>query len=360
MTKQLSSHVSPIELAKTVRSIKGVSRNEFDFLELSENLIPKEYHERVFQILDGTEQEDEFAIFCKLMGTCVSLNRIDQNPLIRSDATAPDFIGIFSPRSSFKSLPDNFSGKFRCFIEVKLSQKKFFKISKNDLQSRQLYARNFGLPLLFVIKFKPFHRSGIWLVIDSNELMSRGRKVSISDVVDSHTAILFDDYVVVTSSGLEVVSSYRKQATGRRLLHRDHGELVETILRLSNGESIRVDGDNEVLVNAVLDCFDFNQISVTQSGDLTTVISSIGDQARLFGDIVYRFNNLAKNEDGSNVYDAARAIASSDSKTAPMLLFDRRYVEYVFRLLNSRGQMMKFANIGESNKNYRRLLKMVN
>ncbi|MFZ2753225.1 MAG: hypothetical protein WAZ48_07225 [Lysobacteraceae bacterium] len=358
MRHHLAPHISPIEIAKTIRSIKGVSQNDTGFSELVKNLIPDKHQDRIYQILSGTEQEDEFAVFCRLMGTCSHLNRMDQNPLIQSDAIAPDFIGTFSPKSPLKKLPQNINVNYRCFIEVKLCQEKNFKISKKDLARRRAYAENYGIPLIFAIKFKPFEKSGLWLVMDSKEIESKGRKVSVENIIDSYSAILFDDYFVFTRPGLHIINYYKKEKTGNKIAHKEYGELCGTYLALPNIEPFEIEERDEVLVNAVLDSFDLENVSTTNFEETTAVVSSIGGQGRLLSNMVYSLNNIAKNEDNSLVYDASRVIASSDSEENPPLLLDRNYIEIVFSILNSYDNLIFFGSIGDLDKNYRRIIRL--
>jgi hypothetical protein len=358
MRNHLAPHISPIEIAKTIRSIKGVSQNDTGFSEIVKSLVPDKYQDRIYQILTGTEQEDEFAVFCRLMGTCTSLNKIDQNPLIQSDTIAPDFIGTFSPISTLKKLPKNVTISYRCFIEVKLCQENNFKITKKDLARRRAYAHNYGLPLIFAIKFKPFAKSGLWLIIDSKELESKGRKVSIENIIDSYSTILFDDYMVVTRPNLHIINYYSKEQNEKRLTHNKYGELCGTYLAAPDIEPIEIEKKDEILINAVLDSFDFENVSTTTFEGTTAVVSSIGNQARFLSDMVYRLNNIAKNEDNTLVYDASRVIASSDSEEKPPLLLNRKYIEIAFSILNLHQNLIFFGSIGDPDKNYRRIIRL--
>jgi hypothetical protein len=345
-------------MAKTIRSIKGVSRNDNEFSEIMKNLVPDRFQDRIHQILEGTEQEDEFAVFCKVMGTCISLNRIDQVPLIKSDTVAPDFIGTFSPKSPLRRLPENVEIKYRCFIEVKLCQEKCFKISKKDLARRRAYADNYGIPLIFAIKFYPFQRSGFWLVIDAKEIESKGRKVSFEDMIESHSAILFDNYSIITSPHLHIINYYKKDAEGNGIRHKEYGGLCGTYLAFPGLDPIEISEKDEVLVNAVLDSFDFKNFSTDNFENTTVVVSSIGGQAKFLSDMVYCLNSVAKNDDNSLVYDASRVIASSDSEENLPLLFDRTYVEIVLSILNSYGDLIFFGSIGDPEKNYKRTIRL--
>lgn len=358
MKEFLSSKISPIELAKAVRSLKGVSQNDSSFSAMFDSLTSDENKERIAQILDGTEQEDEFSVFCKLMETCESLNKIDQTPLIKSDMIAPDFIATFSPRSSLKKLPNEACIKYRCFIEVKLCYERKFRISKKDLQKRRAYAENYGLPLLFAIKFMPFKKSGFWLAIDAKELEKKGRKASIEDIIDSHTPILFDDYTVLTSPGLHIINYYKKQKAGAKPSHDVHSEMCGTYLVLPDKEPLEIEDRDETLINAVLDCFEFNEVSRHNDGGVTAVVSSIGGQMRFLSDLIYRLNNLAKDDSKSPLYNAARIIAESDLTDSPYPLLTRGYAEIAFSLLNKNEPLLWFGGIGDPDKNLKRLMRL--
>lgn len=359
MKDLISRHISPIELAKTIKSIKGVSATDSGFSEMFESLVDDDLKDRIKQIIDGTEQEDEFAIFCRLMGTCVAINKIDQTPIIESQLKAPDFIATFSPGSTLKSLTSkDLKIKYRCFIEVKHCHEKVFKISEKDLKNRQSFCQNYGIPLLFAIKFASFSRSGFWLLIDSKYLNKNGRKASFEDFIGSHSSIIFDDYGVFTWPGLHILNYYTKKTTGHRPQHVIHGELIKTYLMLPDKEPIEIHVDDEVLVNVVLDSFDFIDQQVKNDGDITAVLSNIGAQSRFLGDIIYRVNNVAADADGAKYFDATRAITTIDSTSQGPLLIRREMVELVFRILNKHETLVTFMSVGDSDQNLKRLKRL--
>jgi hypothetical protein len=358
MRDLISSKISPIELAKTIRSLKGVSKDDGSFSKLLDSLISEDKKERINQILTGSEQEDEFAVFCRLVGTCSLLNRIDQNPLLSSGFVAPDFIATFEPRCPLKRLPPELSVKYRCFVEVKLCQEKVFKISKKDINRRRGYAENYGLPLMFAIKFKPFENTGLWLLIGAKELEEKGRSCSLDDLVDSYTPILFDDYTLFTSPSLHFVNYYSLEQNDGRMSHHDYGKMIATFILLPDHDPIEISSRDQVLVNIFLDSFDHEEVSVKKDGDVTAVVRSVGGKMRFLTDVLFKLNHRAVKSDGSLYYDPARVIASVDSHDSPPLLLDRRYVDIAVSILNGKANAIFFGSIGNPEKNYRRTINL--
>ena len=95
------SNLSPVQLAKSIKSLKSITESHAEFEQFKKEFIPEERLDRITQIIVGLEQEDEFAILCRLMETCQSLVGIDQTPVVANDTEkAPDFLGV-CPSNSF-------------------------------------------------------------------------------------------------------------------------------------------------------------------------------------------------------------------------------------------------------------------
>jgi hypothetical protein len=150
--------LSPIELAKQVRALKAITTSDKEFVGALRALGVPEIDPRLSKILDGLNHEDEFALLCRLMETCDSINSIGQTPVVANDQqAAPDFIAIFRPALSWiggVSFPPN--SFYRCMIEVKGTSKVKHGFSRKDLTRRLTFAERFGVPLVLAIRFTRF------------------------------------------------------------------------------------------------------------------------------------------------------------------------------------------------------------
>lgn len=343
-----SGKLSPIELAKSVINLKGLTGSKDDFDKVKETLVPEECFERVNQIIHGLEQEDEFAVLCKLMGTCESITRLGQTPIIGNEEKGPDFLASFRPGCAVTGLTrEDLNIVFNCFVEVKSCKLKKFKITERDLKARRNFAQRFGMPLLFAIRFTLFEGQCYWIVIDSEKLQKQGRKVEVTELIGNLSNVIFDDYGVFTHPKLHFIHYYDSNPEVTGILHKDHGALVNTVIITPAGESIKIDHDLGIFVNAVLDAFELKTINVASEGTITSVVSSVGSQMRILSDIIYKVNNLARDSRGNVVYDATRILQTIDSPSSKPLIITREMIENTIRYLNSKELTMFKLGIGE-------------
>ncbi len=340
--------LSPIELAKRVMNFKGLAESKSDFEKIKGQLVPENYLERVDQIIKGLEQQDEFAVLCKLMGTCDSLVRIDQNPIIETEEIAPDFLASFKPGCSVQGLnKKDINVTYNCFVEVKSCKANKFKISAKDLKARIQFAQRFGLPLVFAIRFTLFEGHCYWILIDSKQLSRQGRRVEIDSLIGNLSPVLFDDYCIYTHPALHFIHYYDGSSDKSGIRHKTHGVLFKTYMILRDQQPIEIEEQHSVLINALLDSFDFQPVQQEKDGTITAIISHIGNQMRFLSDMVYKVNNLARAENGDPVYDATRVVCRLDSKNSKPWLITREMVEHAVRVLNSKELGLFKVGIGE-------------
>ena len=129
--------------------------------------------------------------------------------------------------------------------------------------------------------------------------------------------------------------------------HQEYGVLVKTGILIPDIDPIILDDNISVLANAVLDNFDFKTTQVESEDNITCVISHIGSQARFLSDMIYRINNLARDESGDKVYDPTRIVSRIDSENDKPTLITREMVEYVVSYLNQKEMMFFKMTIGE-------------
>lgn len=343
-----SEKLSPIELAKGLLNLKGLANNARDFDQIKKTLIPDGIIDRVSQIIKGLEQEDEFAVLCRLMETCDSISKVGQSPIIANNEVSPDFIASFRPGCSVQGLDkDKIGVVYNCFVEVKSCQEKRFKISSKDLSARKRFAQRFGLPLIFAIRFTLFKGQCYWILIEANKLEKQGKKVNIADLIGNLSPILLDDYGVFTHPQLHLVSYYSKTPGVNGIKHAKHGTLVKTYILLPGSTPIEIEDNANILVNAVLEGFDFKTTEERSENELTCVVSHIGAQMRFLSDMIYRINNLARDESGETTYDATRIITRMDSPSDKQFLIPRTLVENVISYLNSKTTLLFKMGIGD-------------
>lgn len=158
--------LSPVQLAKGIKSLKSITKSQAQFETFKKEFIPDEQLERISQIIRGLEQEDEFAIICRRMGTCQSLVGIDQTPFLTNELEKPpDFLATFAPTYHVEDKRANLT--YKCFIEVKSSQDHTYKISKKDFFQRVNFAKRYNLPLIFAVRLLPLVPLMLlaWLII---------------------------------------------------------------------------------------------------------------------------------------------------------------------------------------------------
>lgn len=340
--------LSAVEMAKSISPLQGLANSRKEFDAIKATLVPGDQLGRINQILSGLEQEDEFAIFCKVMGTCESISRLDQSPIIKSSEKGADFLASFRPGIASKGLDRDAVGvTVNCFVEVKSCSKKRFKITKNDLNSRKAYAARFGLPLIVAVRFLLFGQQTLWVLMEAGALERQGRHIDCTDLTHSLTQVLFDDYGLYTHPALNVIHYYDTSSDVPGIRHHEYGALTKTVVVLPNEELFEIPEDMTLFVSILLQSYEQEVTQVERSDNLTVTVSYYGGQMRLLSDIVYSSNYLAKTEDGEMAYDPRRTIARLDSERSAALI-NREMMEHAALLLNSREVVMFKIGIGNS------------
>ncbi|KIO36411.1 hypothetical protein [Shewanella sp. cp20] len=343
-----SSKLSPIEMAKHLITLKSFTNKKSDFDEIKKTLVPVESHERIDQIIYGLEQEDEFAILCKLMCTCESISKIGQSPIIDSDEIAPDFIASFSPGSAIKGISKSKLGlRYQCFIEIKSCKKSVFKISAKDLKRRMSYANRFKLPLVFAVRFTMFQAHGVWAMVEASRLLKQGRRIEIGNILDGVKTVLLDDYGILTDPNMFVAHYYDTSPGLKGIKHFEYGTLTRTVFLFPDEEPIYIEDEEMTMVNVLLGVFEFKEAQVEREGSVTCQVVDLRSQMKFLSDIVFRINHLANDEDGNTDFDATKVISTLDSTDNKQPLINREIVEYAISLLNSKRQMFYKMGLGE-------------
>jgi hypothetical protein len=339
--------LSAIEMAKAVAALQGFADTRRDFEALKAAFVPTAHLPRVNQILDGLAQEDEFAIFCKIMGTCEAISRIDQTPIIESREKAADFLVSFRPDVSTAGLRrDDVGVTISCLVEVKSCSKPRFTITAKDLGARMKYAARFGLPLIVAVRFTIFGRNTLWVLMEANALERRGRKIHCTDLIQSLTPVLFDDYGLFTHPSLHLIHYYDSTPGLSGIRHKDYGTQTKTTVVVPDHAPIDIPDDISPFVNVFFESFEHKIVQVERHEHLSVVVSHVGNQMRILSDLVYSANYLARDEGGDVAYDAGRTIARLDSGTKPLLI-TRSMIEHVTAYLNRHKIMLFMMGLGK-------------
>ncbi len=349
------NRLSPIELAKSVAGLRGLTDTKREFEALKASFVPSEHLARVDQILTGLAQEDEFAILCKVMGTCLSICRLSQSPLITNGETPADFLASFTPGVSVQGLSAKQVGlTINCLIEVKSCAKPKFSISTKDLRVRSLFARRFSLPLIFAVRFTMFGRHTLWVLVEANELERRGRRIGCDDLTQSLAPAIFDDYGLYTHPNLHLIHHYDSASAVDGIRHKDYGILQHTTVVLPDCDPIEIPENIATLVNVFFESFEHKLVHVERSDTQAAVVVSVGHQVRILSDLVHSANYLARDESGDIAYDAGRLIARMDLVEKPPVI-TRDMMEYVASFLNHRKMMLFKMGLGDPDKQKRML-----
>ncbi|MFC1462145.1 hypothetical protein ACFLQU_00935 [Verrucomicrobiota bacterium] len=338
------SDLSPIQLAKCIKSLKSTTQSPAEFEAIRNQLLPTEKREETDSILYGLEQEDEFSILCRLMGTCESLLHLEQTPFLEErQEIPPDFVATFSPGCSVLGKSKNdLELSYKCFVEVKSTKETVFKISKRNLQRRQNFANRYALPLMFAVRFTRLKGSALWLLMDADSLQERNRRIAIDDFIESQRHVIFDDYFIMPLPHLHLARYYDSRSKKGGVYHKEYGDQVRSCLLLKE-QWVEIHKDDAFFCNALLDTFDPHEVRIEKRENLTCQVLNIGIQSRSLMDIIYRMNSLPVDKSESRIYDPTRIVSRFDTNSGQKLI-DRQLVE---SFLQSYKRVFFLASFGE-------------
>lgn len=321
-----NSKLSPVQLAKGIKSLKSITESHAQFENFKKEFIPVEQHERISQIIRGLEQEDEFAILCRLMGTCQSLVGIDQTPFLTNEVEKPpDFLATFSPRYHVEDKQTTLI--YKCFIEVKSSQEHTFKISKKDFFQRVNFAKRYNLPLIFAVRLMSKGGAALWVVVESQYLESNNLKLDVSALNKGIRHLIFDEYFLMPIPHLHIAHYYDSKSKELGIKHPTYGTQVKTILLFKDFQ-YEVPKDHLFFLSAIFDSFQPEEVQSKTQDNITVQILRPGLQARSLCDMLYIINRMAIDEHGDQLFDPSRLASRFDSNTGKPTLFTREMIEH--------------------------------
>lgn len=324
-----NSKLSPLQLAKGIKSLKSITESQAQFEAFKMEIIPEERLNRITRIIAGLEQEDEFAILCHLMGTCESLVGIDQTPVIANEnEKPPDFLATFSLPCRVQNKSKTLQNlTYKCFIEVKSSRKATYKISKKDFRQRVSFAKRYNLPLVFAVRLLSNDEAALWVVVESEYLESRKLKLDITAFNKGIRHLIFDEYLLMPIPNLHIIHYYDSTNKEPGIKHQSYGTQIKTVL-LFRDFQYEVPADYSFL-SVIFDAFRPEEVQTKTYGHFTAQILRLGLQARSICDILYVANRMAMNEHGDRPFDPSRLTSRFDSQDRGPILFTREMMEYL-------------------------------
>lgn len=254
-----------MEIAKIVKSLGDTQllpQSELD--ALLARLVPEQHRDGIWSAVAGLSEEDEFALICRSLGTCTSLVRFDQKPLIESREIASDFVARFRPGLPDLGISRELFSEFRCLIEVKSTDEIEFVIRGGDLRRRREFARSFGLPLLFAVRFKKFGMNSVWAIVDASADADGPLRIGAPDIGNGLRTLLWEDIMFVLLPGTGVTRVFDTAGPpGPR--HPDFGPIVD--LRIGRPDGTVFAAERLApMYDVILHAFGFELRNVKTSG----------------------------------------------------------------------------------------------
>ncbi|MBP6749406.1 MAG: hypothetical protein KA144_07190 [Xanthomonadaceae bacterium] len=352
--------LSDLELAKALAALRTIYDNDDDFNTLVQSLVNDDLQPRIHQIIRGLSQEDEFAVLCRVMGTCTSISKIGQSPIAQNfDEKAPDFLASFQIGYSLAGVPPgSLSKSYNCFVEVKSCKKKKFSISEKDLLARQKFADRFQIPLVIAVRFTMFSDQTYWVIKEASAVEKMRGKIDISDGIDSISSVLFDDYVLVPEEGLQIKEYFEKNSNKQGIKDKNFGALVKISFISTNSGLFDVPLEHTSLVCLFLQMFEKEIISVHGENEKASVISKIKEQARFLSDLAYSTNYLVKGENDKSSYDAGRFLARLDSEE-PHPIVTKHMIQVAEKIINEKNMHFLRYGIGTKKQQIEKLERLL-
>ncbi|MGE3752785.1 MAG: SEC-C metal-binding domain-containing protein [Planctomycetota bacterium] len=263
-----------IEIAKAVKAVRDAELLDDQRLgELKALMADPSHHEAIDRAISGLSEEDEFALICRNIGTATHMVRLDQNPLIRNRAIAPDFLVRFQAGFPGRKKREDAAG-FRCLIEVKSTEKAEFTIRGGALRRRLEFASAFGLPLLLAVRFLRFGRNSLWAMADATRHTGGRLRLGPEDLMrDGLRRVLWLDHSVLLFPGTQVLTTYNRAEgiEGPRLA--DLGVLTSMRIR-NRSREFPIEGPTLPTYSVLMNAFGVEERRRRERGTVTRVLST--------------------------------------------------------------------------------------
>jgi hypothetical protein len=308
----MSDENRKVELAKVLQAVRAFAP-EPDYLQIRSLLVKEGSEQKIDQAIHGLSKEDEFALMSRLMGTATHMVHLEQRPVIPGEYIVPDFLARFQPGSTLHRKPASQSSGFRCFVEVKSTRKDRFRTGGKKLQRLRAFANQFGLPLLFAVRFLHTEEYAPWVIVEDSDRNASSVIVPYDISGTGVRCILWDDYYYFLHDfHFRVVYDSSPPCHGVGC-HQRYGAQRDFQIVAADGEVVPCADVDHVTLLAFVGAFSLREIAVRQEGTLTFVTLRAEAQACSVADMLYHTNRFARDERGRVVFAPSRILTGSDS-----------------------------------------------
>lgn len=307
-----------VELAKALLAVRSIA-SAADFQKVRDILVPDTARVEVDRTIQGLSKEDEFALMCRLMGTATHLVPLEQRPVIAGDYLVPDFMARFQPSYTPLGKSKQDSQGFRCFVEVKSTQKDSYKVGGQRLSRLRAFADQFDLPLLFAIRFLRFGHYAMWALVEDDR-NATALTFDYTHVFTGVRNVLWNDYFFRVNPWITFRHVFDTADADPTTFHdKARGKLRE--FHIISDPTHPIHGEGVVDNTAVFadldaatfyiffDCFDLDELEVDKRGTRTVSISEATMPCTVV-DAIYRMNCLPRDEHGQVIFDPSRVLAA--------------------------------------------------
>lgn len=333
--------VPKIEIAKVLKAVQAIVPDS-DFERVRDIIAPGNVD--MSRESAGLKEEDEFALMCRLMGTATHLVPLGQTPVFAGNYIVPDFLARFQPGCTLRGLDRTANEGFRCLIDVKSTQKNYFKIGGQALRARRAFADTFGLPLFFAVRLTRFEESALWIIVEDADRARNNLKVTVSDVIKGARHVLWDEFAYWVTPGTLCRASYVQKISGENVVHPKYGEQIK--FEVSSGkDEASFSGADAYFVSLFFEGFRLQEVANETRGEVTEVIYAPVYPTCFIADLVYRMNRLPRDEAGVRTYNASKLLVKFQGNAEPPLV-TRQIVQAVAGQLLGK-KVLYLLGIGE-------------
>ena len=285
------------------------------------------------------------------MSTTTHVVPLEQRPIIPSDSIVPDFMVRFQPGLWVKNKPCSEHKGFTCFIEVKSTSKLKYCIRGSLLRKRRNFARAFGLPLLFAVRFTKFATNAFWVIVHDRDWSRNSLTVGVEDLFSSLRHVLFNEYWYILHPGTRFQCIFETEEKKSGMYHQKHGHLTEFRI-LMPSKTIKFKGDEASLWSAFFEAYHLEKLDTRYEDARAVLTLRPGVVACSIIDLVYRFNSLPSDQQGNRTYDPTRIIVQADKDPSAGLIADRKSIEAGAQRMQQRG-VLHLLGVGEPEEHVR-------
>lgn len=280
-----------IELARLLLELGARPIIDAEYYEIRAKLISS-YSGDKGQLADaekGLEQEKIFALLCRLMGTATSITPLSQLPIVKGDEIAVDLAAGFRPNCTIAGLTNEKFTDFTCLIEVKSTRKHSFRYTGAGLRRRRNFAKRFGLPLFFAVRFMTFANAAIWVLVQDDP--QKPDLVAEVGALAGPRTVLWDDFWLMRNPNYLVETDFVPVDGTGSLLSTPHGYMKRIRFR-SSGHTVEVEGMDAGLYWILALTFNPSLGESLRIAEGTRLTSVMQDNMHSIADIVFGFNWL--------------------------------------------------------------------